>query len=80
MTGVGLTSVGDPGQQCYRKSRRRHEHIKFMIVRTCIAYASIQNVKEYSCCTNSNNTPHLSYCLQIRHVSTFASSKVNDEI
>ena len=31
------------------KIRRRHEHINLLIVRTCIAYASIQNVKECSC-------------------------------
>ena len=31
-----------------------------MIVRACIAYASIQNVKECSCCTNSN-TSYLGY-------------------
>ena len=34
----------------------------------------------YNCVTNSNNTLYLSYCLQTRHVSTFASSKVSDEI
>ena len=54
--------------------------LKLMIVRTCIAYASIQNGRECCCCTNSNNTSYLSYCLQTRHVSTFALSKVSDEI
>ena len=34
---AGLRSVEAPGQQCYRKSRRRHEHINVMIVRTCTA-------------------------------------------
>ncbi len=34
---VGLRSVEAPWQQCYRKSRRRHEHINIMIVRTCTA-------------------------------------------
>ena len=54
--------------------------LALLVVRKCIAYATIQNVKECSCCTNSNNTSYISYCLQTRHVSTFASSKVSDEI
>ena len=48
---AGLGTVEAPGQQKYRKYIAigiPHEHISSMIVRTCVAYASIQNVEECS--------------------------------
>ena len=58
---AGLRHVEASGQQCYRKvvDVMSISTLK-MILRACIAYASIQNVKECSCCTNSNNTSYLS--------------------
>ena len=72
MTRAGLRFVEAPGQQCYRKV------VDVMIISTMHRICSNSKVKECSCCTN--NTSCLSYCLQTRHVSTFASSKVSAEI
>ena len=69
---AGLRFVEAPGQQCYRKV------VDVMIISTMHRICFNSKVKECSCCTN--NTSYLSYCLQTRHVSTFASSKVSDEI
>ena len=69
---AGLRFVEAPGQQCYRKV------VDVMIIPTMHRICFNSKVKECSCCTN--NTSYLSYCLQTRHVCTFASSKVNDEI
>ena len=69
---AGLRFVEAPGQQCYRKV------VDVMIISTMHRICLNSKVKECSCCTN--NTSYLSYCLQTRHVCTFASSKVSDEI
>ena len=52
--------------------------IDVMILSTMHSICFNSKVKECGCCTN--NTSYLSHCLQTRHVSTFASSKVSDEI
>ena len=67
-----LRFVEAPGQHCYRKV------VDVMIISTMHRICCNSKVKECSCCTN--NTSYLSYCLQTRHVSTFVSSKVSDEI
>ena len=73
---AGLRSVEAPGQQCHRKVVNVMSISTYCKNITGIAYDSIQNVSECSCCTNSNNTSYLSYCMS----TDLASSKVSDDI
>ena len=73
---AGLRSVEAPGQQCHRKVVNVMSISTYCKNITGIAYDSIQNVRECSCCTNSNNTSYLSYCMS----TDLASSKVSDDI
>ena len=59
--------LGNTRKDFYTKGHVRHN------------YASTHNVTECSCDTNSNNILSLN-SLQTRHLSTFALSKVSDEI